>query len=206
MNKRKVLLLIQSGYSARNFILSGFLNDKDLEFTFWSDQDYIQEYDIKNKLIKLPEYDYHWKVNFIVKIKNRAELFFNVKKTNNKNYLSYLIGIHKSNSLRGQFKKVLSNTIARFYANEKGICQGDPSALILITEDHIDGSGFDCTLSNFTPAGTGLATYDGVCTIDGIAMNGLLTFDLGNYADHYEVSLPGSSDWLALYPCSPAKK
>ncbi|MBL4645853.1 MAG: hypothetical protein JKY99_05285 [Rhizobiales bacterium] len=92
------------------------------------------------------------------------------------------------------------------YANEKGICQGDPSALILITEDHIDGSGFDCTLSNFTPAGTGLATYDGVCTIDGTAMNGLLTFDLGNYTDHYEVSLPSSSDWLALYPCSPAKK
>lgn len=121
MSKRKVLLLIQSGYSARNFILSGFLNDEDSDFTFWSDQDYIQEYDIKNDLIKLPEYDYHWKINFIQKIKNRAELLFNVKTTKNKNYLSYLIGIYKSNSLRIKLKRSLYNFIARFYANEKGI-------------------------------------------------------------------------------------
>ncbi|MFY0631060.1 MAG: hypothetical protein JXR05_11810 [Flavobacteriaceae bacterium] len=121
MSKQKVLLLIQSGYSARNFILSNFLEDESLDFTFWSDQDYIKEYDIKNELIRLPEHDYHWKINFIQKIKNRAELFFNVKKTKNKNYLSYLIGIYKSNSLRIQLKKFLYTIIARFYANEKGI-------------------------------------------------------------------------------------
>ena len=122
MSKRKkVLLLVQSGYSARNFILSGFLKNTDLDFTFWSDQDYIQQYKIDNTLIKLPAYDYHWKINFLQKIKNKAELFFNVKRTNNKESLNYLIGINKNKSFRVKFKKWLSNTIAHFYANEKGI-------------------------------------------------------------------------------------
>lgn len=118
---KKVLLLIQSGYSARNFILSGFLENKELEITFWSDQDYIKQYKIQNSLIKLPEYDYHWKINFLQKIKNKAELFFNVKTTKNKKYLNYLIGITKTTSLKTKFKNWLSDTIARFYANEKGI-------------------------------------------------------------------------------------
>lgn len=92
------------------------------------------------------------------------------------------------------------------YASEKGICKGDPSALILITEGHIDGPGFDCAYSNFTPAGSGLVNYDGVCTIDGATVTGPLTFDLGNFEDHYEVSIPNAADWLALYPCTGTKK
>ncbi len=118
---KKVLLLIQSGYSARNFILSGFLDTTELDITFWSDQDYIQQYGIDNKLVKLPEYDYHWKVNFIQKVKNRAELYFNVKKTKNKNYLSYLVSIYKTSSFRNQLRTWITNVIAKYYANEKGI-------------------------------------------------------------------------------------
>lgn len=125
MSKRKVLLLIQSGYSARNFILSEFLNSPDFEFTFWSDQDYIEQYGIENRLITLPEYDYSTKTNFLQKVKNRAELFYNVKRTKNKNYLSYLSEIHKKSSLKKTLKVFLMNTMARRYATAKGIANLD---------------------------------------------------------------------------------
>tara|TARA_R110000787_G_scaffold184181_5_gene296065 strand:+ start:11631 stop:13028 length:1398 start_codon:yes stop_codon:yes gene_type:complete len=122
MNKqKKILILIQSGYSARNFILSGFLKNPDLEFTFWSDQDYIKQYNIQNKYINLPEYDYSWKANFIQKIKSKAEIFLNVKKTKDKNYLHYLIGIYKTKSLRIKLKNKLADIIAIFFATDKGI-------------------------------------------------------------------------------------
>ncbi|MFD2567780.1 hypothetical protein [Pseudotenacibaculum haliotis] len=119
--KKKVLLLIQSGYSARNFILSGFLNHSNFDFVFWSDQDYIEQYGIENQFVKLPEYEYNSKVNLLLKIKNRAELYFNVKRTGNKNYLSYLIGIYKNQPLRSRLRNNLISSIAGFYANEKGI-------------------------------------------------------------------------------------
>lgn len=119
MGNKKILMLIQSGYSARNFILSGFLDGKELNFTFWSDQDYIEQYGINNKLIKLPDYDYYWKINFIQRIKNKAELFYNVKKTANKNYLFYLASNGKSFRIR--IKDFLTTLIAKIYANKKGI-------------------------------------------------------------------------------------
>ncbi|MEQ6123915.1 hypothetical protein AAON49_06935 [Pseudotenacibaculum sp. MALMAid0570] len=119
--KKKVLLLIQSGYSARNFILSGFLNQPDLDFVFWSDQDYIEQYGIENQFVKLPKFEYNSKINFLLKVKNRAELFFNVKRTGNKNYLSYLVGIYKNQSLRSKLRNNLIKMIANFYANAKGI-------------------------------------------------------------------------------------
>ncbi len=121
MSKIKVLLLIQSGYSARNFILSGFLDNSDFEFTFWSDQDYIEQYGIQNNLIKLPEYDYNATTNFLQKVKNRAELFYNVRRTKNKDYLFYLAGIYKRSSFKKSIKLFLMNTIAKAYATEKGI-------------------------------------------------------------------------------------
>ena len=121
MSKKNVLLLIQSGYSARNFILSGFTNHPDFEFTFWSDQDYIEQYGIDHKLIKLPEHDYNTKTNFLQKVKNRAELFFNVKRTKNKDYLFYLVGIYKRGSFRKRLKVFLTNVMAKRYASAKGI-------------------------------------------------------------------------------------
>ena len=121
MSKTKVLLLVQSGYSARNFILSGFTDHPDFEFTFWSDQDYIEQYGIDHRLIKLPEYDYNSRTNFLQKVKNRAELYFNVKRTKNKDYLFYLQGIYKKSSFRKQLKVFLTSLMARRYASAKGI-------------------------------------------------------------------------------------
>lgn len=125
MSKKKVLLLVQSGYSARNFILSGFTDHSDFEFTLWSDQDYIGQYGIDNRLIKLPDYDYQSRTNFLQKVKNRAELFYNVKRTQNKDYLFYLQGIYKKSSLKKRLKLFLTNTMAKRYASEKGIEQLD---------------------------------------------------------------------------------
>lgn len=121
MSKKKILVLIQSGYSARNFILSGFLDNPDFDFTLWSDQDYIQQYGIENEFIKLPEYDYSSRTNFIQKVKNKAELYFNVKRTGNKDYLFYLAGIHKKQSLRKKAKNLLTNSLAKLHATKKGI-------------------------------------------------------------------------------------
>ena len=121
MSKKRVLLLIQSGYSARNFILSGFLDHLEFDFIFWSDQDYIEQYGIQNRLIKLPKYDYSSTTNFLQKVKNRAELFYNVRRTNNKDYLLYLSGIYKRSSFRKRMKLFLMNSMAKAYATESGI-------------------------------------------------------------------------------------
>lgn len=125
MSKIKVLLLIQSGYSARNFFLSGFTDSTDFEYTIWSNQDYIEQYGMDHQLIKLPEYDYSTKTDFLQKVKNKAELFFNVKRTKNKNYLSYLQGIYKTSSFKKKLKSFLTSLMARRYASSSGILKLD---------------------------------------------------------------------------------
>lgn len=119
--KEHIFLLVNSGYSAKNFVLSGFLDQEKATVTFWSDQDYIEQYDIANELVKLPAYTYDGKLNFIQKIKNKAELFFNAKTFKNNDYLFYLIGITKIKSLRIQIKNSLVSLIARAFSTEKGI-------------------------------------------------------------------------------------
>lgn len=119
--KENVFLLVQSGYSTRNFVMSGFLNQDNANIIFWSDQDYIKQYDIENEIIMLPKYHYNGKLNFIQKIKNKAELFFNSKRFKNKSYKFYLIGISNNNSLKVTIKNAISTLIASIYSTEKGI-------------------------------------------------------------------------------------
>jgi len=121
MNKIKILLLIQSGYSARNFFLSGFTDSPDFEYALWSNQDYIEQYGTDHRLIKLPQYDYNTKTDFLQKVKNKAELFYNVKRTKNKNYLLYLQGIYKNLPLRKRLKSFLTSLMANRYASSQGI-------------------------------------------------------------------------------------
>lgn len=120
-NKEHIFLLVQSGYSARNFVLSGFLKENKTKVTFWSDQDYIEQYNIPNKLVKLPKYSYNGKINFLQKIKNKAEIFFNIKKFKNKSYSYYLIGIKKNKKFKTKVKDKLISFLALFFSNEKGI-------------------------------------------------------------------------------------
>ena len=90
------------------------------------------------------------------------------------------------------------------YATEKGACGGSNSQnLVEISEGRITGPGFDCSLSAERPAGTGLVAYEAMCTIDGKKTSKGLALDLGNYDDHFELSLPGRENWLSLYPCTP---
>lgn len=125
LKKEHVFLLVQSGYSAKNFVLSGFVNQKEVKTTFWSDQDYIEQYNIKNKVVHLPKQAYSAKLNFLQKIKNRAEIFFNSKTFKNEDYKFYLIGISKNTSLRGRLKNFLITTIATLFSTEKGIAYLD---------------------------------------------------------------------------------
>lgn len=117
----KLFLLIQSGYSAKNFILSGFLEESKKTVSIWSDQDFISSYELKNEFVKLPDYSYSSKVNFLQKIKNRAELYFNAKKFKDNAYLFYLIGIYKSTNLKSRLKNGVISIIARLFSSEKGI-------------------------------------------------------------------------------------
>ena len=119
--KEHIFLLVQSGYSTRNFVMSGFLNHDKANVTFWSDQDYIKEYDINNEIVMLPSYSYNGTLSFIQKIKNKAELFFNVKTFKNNDYKFYLIGISKSNSIKVKIKNALTTIIATLFSTQKGI-------------------------------------------------------------------------------------
>ena len=123
MSKKKehIFLLVQSGYSAKNFILSGFLNQQNAKTTFWSDQDYIKQYKIKNDFVKLPNYQYNSKLNIFQKIKSKAEIFFNVKTFKNKSYKFYLLGINKKRSIQSKIKNSLTSLIASLFSTKKGI-------------------------------------------------------------------------------------
>lgn len=121
LERKHVFLLVQSGYSAKNFVLSGFVNQGEVKTTFWSDQDYIEQYNIGNKVVHLPEQVYSAMLNFLQKIKNRAEIFFNSKTFKNNDYKFYLIGITKKSSLKVRLKNFLITSIATLFSTKKGI-------------------------------------------------------------------------------------
>ena len=93
--------------------------------------------------------------------------------------------------------------IQTIYSTEKGSCGGGPQTKVEISEGHITGPGFECALSSGHPAGTGLVAFEGYCMVDGKTSSKGLALDLGNYDDHFELSLPGRVNWLTLYPCAP---
>ena len=94
--------------------------------------------------------------------------------------------------------------IQTVYATEKGACGRGPETRVEITKGRITGPGFDCALASSRPAGTGLLAYpDALCTVDGRKSSDGIALDLGNFQDHFKLSLPGRDNWLSLYPCTP---
>lgn len=89
------------------------------------------------------------------------------------------------------------------YATESGACDAAPESKVEISEGRIVGADFACDLGEASSAGSGLASYEAACVVDNVASAEPVTFDLGNYSDHFEVALPGRDDWLPLYPCTP---
>mgnify|MGYP005989499341 CR=1 FL=1 len=117
-----IFLLIQAGYSAKNFILSGFLNQEKAKVTLWSDQNYLKKYNINNELVLLPKHTYNRKVNFFKKLKNKSELSYFSKRFKNKNYFSYLSKIeNKKTSLKVKIIDRITSLLSIFYSSEKGI-------------------------------------------------------------------------------------
>lgn len=102
----------------------------------------------------------------------------------------------------GGASAVAQDDIYTNYASEKNGCSGSVEALISLTQNSISGPGFSCVLSNSTPAGSGLSTFDGACIIDGAKVSDAVTFDMGNYPDRFEVALPKREGWLPMYPCT----
>lgn len=88
------------------------------------------------------------------------------------------------------------------YATTKDSCHTSKESLITVLGRSVHGPGFDCELSDSRPAGTGLSLFVAQCKINDVAVSGDVVFDFGNYADHFEVSIPNNDDWLALYPCT----
>ena len=120
--KEHIFILIQAGYSAKNFILSGFLDNTNALVTFWSDQDYINKYGVNNNLVILPKYTYNRKIDFLKKLKNKAELSFFSKKFNNHNYKSYLSKIERGpSSIKSKIIDFSTFLLSKFYSNKKGI-------------------------------------------------------------------------------------
>ncbi|MFK7903077.1 MAG: hypothetical protein AB8B49_09585 [Nitratireductor sp.] len=89
------------------------------------------------------------------------------------------------------------------YSSKNDQCTGSPNSLITYAKASISGPNFHCGLTNDTPAGTGLVNFDGQCTIDGQKVSDIVTIDLGNYSDHFEVALPTRDHWLKMFPCTP---
>ncbi|MCY0148906.1 hypothetical protein OEG84_14640 [Hoeflea sp. G2-23] len=87
------------------------------------------------------------------------------------------------------------------YATKKGGC-AMTEKLVTISQGNIAGPGFECTLSNPSPAGTGMEAYDSVCSVDGAEVTEVMAFDLGNNRDHFAVAIPGRDGWMDLYPCT----
>lgn len=106
----------------------------------------------------------------------------------------------------GGASAVAQEDIYTNYASEKNGCSAPADTHINLTQNSVSGSGFSCVLSNSAPAGSGLVNYDGACIIDGAKVSDFVTFDLGNYADHFEVALPKRDGWLPMYPCTPVEQ
>ena len=69
----------------------------------------------------------------------------------------------------------------------------------------IKGSNFKCALTELKPAGSGMMYSDAICVVE--TKNGTksvedgVTFDFGNYADHFEVAIPKLDGWIKMYRC-----
>ncbi len=90
------------------------------------------------------------------------------------------------------------------YATESGACEAGAETRVEISGGSLSGPGFDCTLGAADPVGTGLINHSAECVVDGTASSVPVTFDLGNYADRFEIALPARDNWLPLYPCKEA--
>ncbi len=99
----------------------------------------------------------------------------------------------------GAFEKEIQAS----YATRKNACGKGADTKVEIGDGRIAGPGFDCSVSDAKPAGTGLVAYAATCTVDGKKSSEGIALDLGNYEDHFELSLPGRPDWLKLFPCTP---
>ena len=88
------------------------------------------------------------------------------------------------------------------YATTKNGCKSSSESLVTVLARSLSGPEFSCKLGESQPAGTGLVLYPSECTIDNIKLSGDVVLDLGNYKDHFELSLPGNVSWLPLYPCT----
>jgi len=86
------------------------------------------------------------------------------------------------------------------YATASGACKSGKT--ITWSPTGITGPGFECTLGDSTPAGTGLVSYQGSCVVDGKQVSDQVAFDLGNNVEHFSLAIPGR-EWMSMYPCTP---
>lgn len=95
-----------------------------------------------------------------------------------------------------------SQDIQTTYATQKGACGQGDTHRVTISQGLISGPGFECRISDGAPAGSGLEAYTGVCTVAGAEVSDSVALDLGNYADHFALSIPNRDEWIDLYPCT----
>lgn len=122
---KKVLVILSGGYNVRNFIYSGFLDEKpkDVQVVFWHTFNAIEELK-DSRQETLPEL-VSGKLDWIKRTINIAELYRNYKTTGRKSYLNYIVLPSEKKkaklSLKIRILKKFFNSLAVFLASERGV-------------------------------------------------------------------------------------
>jgi len=95
-----------------------------------------------------------------------------------------------------------SKDIQTTYSTKKGACGQGDAHRVTISQGLISGPGFECSISDGAPAGSGLEAYSGICTVDGAEISDNVALDLGNYTDRFALSIPKRDEWIDIYPCT----
>ena len=101
--------------------------------------------------------------------------------------------------------EVMYPEIQTYYRTADSQCTDERRELVSIYGRSIVGPSFKCALEALTPAGTGMIGIEGVCSVNGKLSKGMLSMDLGNFDDHFELALPDEEEWISLYPCTPVE-
>ena len=102
-------------------------------------------------------------------------------------------------------REVIYPEIQTYYRTADTQCTDDRRELISIYGRSVVGPSFMCALEAPTAAGTGMIGIEGVCSVNGKLSEGILSMDLGNFNDHFELALPDEEEWISLYPCTPVE-
>ena len=113
---KKILVLLADGVGLKNFIYTDFLLDKD-NVKVWTPLEYLPKY---VDTVKLPNYNDNKLSDIYKNALIKANLLYFHKKYNDEAYLSYIFP-SSSKEFKQRVKKIIINTLAYLFSNQKGV-------------------------------------------------------------------------------------